>query len=69
MVAVCVSVCEHVIIPGISVSLSLCLAQVCWGAVALFLIQRNSDAIVGRTMHPQRLKEIVDLLESDLGVQ
>ena len=69
MVAVCVSVCEHVFIPGTSVSLSLCPVQVCWGAVALFLIQRNSDTLVGRTMHPQRLKEIVDLLESDLVVQ
>ena len=39
------------------------------GAVALFLIQRNSDALVGRTMHPQRLKEIVDLLESDVVIQ
>jgi zinc transporter 9 len=35
------------------------------GAVALFLIQRNSDALVGRTMHPRKLKEIVELLESD----
>ena len=25
------------------------------GAVALFLTQRNSDALVGRTMHPRRL--------------
>ena len=39
------------------------------GAVALFLIQRNSDALVGRTMDPQRLKEIVDLLESDMVIQ
>ena len=33
------------------------------GAVALFLIQRNSDALVGRTMHRQRLKESVGLGE------
>ena len=39
------------------------------GAVALFLIQRNSDALVGRTMHLQRLKEIVNLLVSDMVIQ
>ena len=39
------------------------------GAVALFLIQRNSDALVGRTMHPRKLKEIVELLESDQVIQ
>ena len=66
----CLSVCEHVFIPGTSVSLSLCLSRPgLLGAVALFLIQRNSDALVGRTMHPQRLKEIVDLLESDVVIQ
>ena len=69
MVAVCVSVCEHVFIPGTSVPLLSLSRPGLLGAVALFLIQRNSDALVGRTMHPQRLKEIVDLLESDVVIQ
>ena len=69
MVAVCVSVYEHVFIPGTSVPLLSLSRPGLLGAVALFLIQWNSDALVGRTMHPQRLKEIVDLLESDLVIQ
>ena len=56
-----------VFIAGATVPLSLCPGLL--GAVALFLIQRNSDAFVGRTMHPQRLKEIVDPLESDMVIQ
>ena len=63
-----VSVCENVFIPGTGVPVSLSRSGLL-GAVALFLIQRNSDALVGRTMHPQRLKEIVDLLESDMVIQ
>ena len=62
----CVHVC--VFIAGISLTLSLYPVQVL-GAVALFLIQRDSDALVGRTMHPQKLKEIVNLLESDMVIQ
>ena len=70
VVVECLSACVHVcvFIAGISFTLSLCPVQVL-GAVALFLIQQNSDAVVGRTMHPQRLKEIVNLLESDVVIQ
>ena len=35
------------------------------GAVALFLIKRNSDALIGRSIPPERLRHIIDLLESD----
>ena len=52
MVAVCVSVCEHVFIPGTGVPLLSLSRPGLLGAVALFLMQRNSDALVGRTMHP-----------------
>ena len=65
----CLSVCEHVFIPGTGVPLLSLSRPGLLAAVALFLIQRNSDALVGRTMHPQRLKEIVDLLESDVVIQ
>ena len=67
----CVCLCLWAwFIPGTGVPLSLCLSRPgLLGAVALFLIQRNSDALVGRTMHSQRLKEIVDLLESNVVIQ
>ena len=70
MVVECLSACVHVcvFIAGVSWTLSLYPVQVL-GAVALFLIKQNSDALVGRTMHPQRLKEIVNLLESDMVIQ
>ncbi|KAI6649360.1 Zinc transporter 9-like [Oopsacas minuta] len=35
------------------------------GAVALFLIKRNSDALMGRSIPPERLRHIIDLLERD----
>ena len=35
------------------------------GAVALFLIKRNSDALMGRSIPHERLRHIIDLLESD----
>ena len=71
MVVECLSACVHVcvFIAGISFTLSLCPRPGLLGAVALFLIQQNSDALVGRTMHPQRLKEIVNLLVSDMVIQ
>ena len=62
----CACLCVHCRYHCALVSLS-CPGQL--GAVALFLIQQNSDAHVGRTMHPQKLKEIVDLLESDMVIQ
>lgn len=39
------------------------------GVVALFLIQRNSSALVGRSIPPSRLKEIIEILESDIMIR
>eukprot|EP00731_Ephydatia_muelleri_P038105 Em0655g4a len=35
------------------------------GAVALFLINRNSSALVGRSIPEERLRQIIELIESD----
>ncbi|XP_065885734.1 proton-coupled zinc antiporter SLC30A9, mitochondrial-like isoform X2 [Dysidea avara] len=39
------------------------------GTVALFLIQRNSSALVGRSIPPSELKEITNILENDAVVR
>lgn len=39
------------------------------GTIALFLIQRNSSALVGRSIPPHRLKEIIAILENDVMVR
>ena len=35
------------------------------GSVAMFLIKRNSDALMGRSIPPERMRHIIDLLERD----
>ncbi|XP_064405221.1 proton-coupled zinc antiporter SLC30A9, mitochondrial-like isoform X2 [Halichondria panicea] len=39
------------------------------GVVALFLIQRNSSALVGRSIPPERLKQLTDFIESDVMIR
>lgn len=39
------------------------------GFVAVFLIQRNADSLVGRTIHPDRLRQIINVLENDIMVR
>lgn len=39
------------------------------GVVALFLIRRNSSALVGQSIPREDLKEIIDLLESDVMIR
>jgi len=39
------------------------------GFVAIFLIQRNADSLVGRTIDPDRLRRIINVLENDIMVR
>eukprot|EP00794_Sanderia_malayensis_P007174 gene7174-7980_t len=39
------------------------------GVVAVFLIRRNTDALTGRSIHPDRLRQIIEILENDLMVR
>eukprot|EP00795_Rhopilema_esculentum_P000261 gene261-9909_t len=39
------------------------------GAVAVFLIRRNTDALTGRSIHPDRLRQIIEILENDIMVR
>ncbi|XP_031553608.1 zinc transporter 9-like [Actinia tenebrosa] len=39
------------------------------GTVAFFLISRNADFLIGRSMPPARLKQIIEVLESDIIVR
>jgi len=39
------------------------------GFVAVFLIRKNADSLVGRSMHPDRLRRIIEVLENDIMVR
>ncbi|XP_057294314.1 proton-coupled zinc antiporter SLC30A9, mitochondrial-like [Hydractinia symbiolongicarpus] len=39
------------------------------GIVAVFLIQRNADSLVGRSIHPDRLRQIINVLENDIMIR
>lgn len=39
------------------------------GTVAMFLIRRNADFLVGRSIPEERLKQIIDVLEQDIMVR
>ncbi|XP_012566700.1 proton-coupled zinc antiporter SLC30A9, mitochondrial isoform X1 [Hydra vulgaris] len=39
------------------------------GVVAAFLIQRNADFLMGRSIHPDRLRQIINILENDIMVR
>lgn len=39
------------------------------GSVAVFLIRRNSDALTGRSIHPDRLRQIIETLENDIMIR
>lgn len=39
------------------------------GAIAIFLIRRNADFLVGRSIPEERLKQIIDVLEQDIMVR
>ncbi|EDO40485.1 predicted protein [Nematostella vectensis] len=39
------------------------------GTVAFFLIRRNADFLIGRSIPPERLRQIIEVLESDIVVR
>lgn len=39
------------------------------GFVAVFLIQRNADSLVGRSIDPDRLRKIINVLENDIMIR
>lgn len=39
------------------------------GGVAMFLINRNADSLVGRSIHPDRLRRIMTIIENDIMVR